>query len=380
MFRYTAPLGGWRQCGRNVTPIRGEARAASRLSGNRSESRKTARQDSSPTRGGGRGSAFCTAAMAVQRPHRRLRPIQRCDNMTMLLFDNSRHRLSSLPKCMFWRQRLATIQEVLRNLGNRVFAKPARRIKKRVNKLKKRVKKKIKVWRELAELHSPPVAIIGANLLIGDDRYRLRAVQRERFKATAAVGVPFIQLSTDYVFDGNKRTPYSEDDPIGPVGAYGLTKAEGERAVRNISHRHVILRTAWVYSPYGTNFVRTMLRLAADRAELQIVDDQKGCPTAATDIASTIIAIVEKANQPDFKSWGTYHYCGGDIVTWYGFAARIFEAAAPYGQKAPSLVPIDTAAYPTAARRPPYSVLAMEKLETTFGIKPRPLREGLRGC
>jgi dTDP-4-dehydrorhamnose reductase len=198
--------------------------------------------------------------------------------------------------------------------------------------------------------------------------------------AASSAGVPFIHLSTDYVFDGTKRTPYREDDPIAPLGAYGISKAEGEHAVRTTSARHVILRTAWVYSPYGTNFVRTMLRLAADRTELRIVDDQTGCPTAAADIAATIVAIVATANQPGFTAWGTYHYRGEDIVTWYGFATLIFEAAATYGQRTPRLVPIDTAAYPTAARRPAYSVLATEKLETTFGIRPRPLREGLRGC
>ena len=235
----------------------------------------------------------------------------------------------------------------------------------------------------------PPAAIVNAAAYTAVDRAETEPDEAFRVnrdgaavlaEAAASAGVPFIQLSTDYVFDGTKRAPYDEDDPVAPLGVYGLSKAEGERAVRSVCPRHVILRTAWVYSPYGTNFVRTMLRLAADRPELRIVDDQTGCPTAAADIASTIAAIVEKANQPAFTAWGTYHYCGADILSWYGFATRIFEAAATYGQKTPQLVPISTAAYPTQASRPAYSVLAMGKLERTFGIRPRPLREGLRGC
>ena len=235
----------------------------------------------------------------------------------------------------------------------------------------------------------PPAAIVNAAAYTAVDKAETEAdealsVNRDGAavlaQAAASAGVPFIHLSTDYVFDGTKRTPYREDDPVAPLGVYGLSKAEGERAVRSICPQHVILLTAWVYSPYGTNFVRTMLRLAADRPELQIVDDQTGCPTAAADIAATIVAIIAKANQPGFTAWGTYHYCGADIVTWYGFANLIFETAAAYGQKTPQLIPISTAAYPTQARRPAYSVLAMEKLETTFGVRPRPLRECLREC
>ena len=154
-------------------------------------------------------------------------------------------------------------------------------------------------------------------------------------------------------------------------------KREGEQVVRERCARHVILRTSWVYSPYGTNFVRTMLRLADEREELRIVNDQLGCPTAAADVASAILAIVEQASAPNFSSWGTYHYCGRDEVTWYRFAELIFETAERYGRKAPRLLPICTAQYPTLARRPAYSVLSTEKLKTTFGIVGRPLRESL---
>lgn len=199
-------------------------------------------------------------------------------------------------------------------------------------------------------------------------------------ETAASAGVPFVHISTDYVFDGSKRTPYREGDPVAPLGAYGCSKEGGERLVRGACPLHVILRTSWVYSPFGTNFVRTMLRLSTERPELRVVDDQTGCPTSAADLADAVMAILTKADQPSFDAWGTYHYRGGDIVTWYDFAALIFKLAAEYGLKPPRLVPIETAAYPTAARRPAYSVLATEKFERTFGLRSRPLGESLREC
>jgi dTDP-4-dehydrorhamnose reductase len=199
-------------------------------------------------------------------------------------------------------------------------------------------------------------------------------------RAAASAGAPLIHISTDYVFDGSKQSPYREDDPIAPLGIYGLSKAKSEEAVRRACPQHVILRTSWVYSPHGTNFVRTMLRLAGERSELQIVDDQIGCPTAAADIADAISAIVAAFRQPGFEPWGIYHYCGKDTVTWFSFANLIFELASVYGQNKPRLVPIPTASYPTPARRPAYSVLSTDKIESTFGIRPRPLRESLSHC
>lgn len=198
--------------------------------------------------------------------------------------------------------------------------------------------------------------------------------------AAAFAGIPCIHFSTDYVFDGTKRTPYREDDPIVPLGIYGASKAAGEDAVRSVCPRHIIVRTSWVYSPYGSNFVRTMLRLGAERPELGIVDDQIGCPTAAADLASATVAMLTEIDRPSFASWGTYHYRGGDIVTWYGFAGLIFDLAAARGQSTPRVIPIDTANYPTPAKRPAYSVLATDKLETTFGIHSRPLRTSLDEC
>lgn len=195
--------------------------------------------------------------------------------------------------------------------------------------------------------------------------------------AAAAADIPLIHISTDYVFDGLSRTPYIEDDPVRPQGVYARSKEAGERAVRDACDRHLILRTAWVYGPFGTNFLRTMLRLGAERDELAIVDDQTGCPTATADIAAAIISMAGSAERGDFTAWGTYHYAGADVVTWYGFATMIFAEAAKFGRKPPRLRPITTAGYPTAAPRPAYSVLSPEKIRRTFGVEPRPLRDSL---
>jgi dTDP-4-dehydrorhamnose reductase len=235
----------------------------------------------------------------------------------------------------------------------------------------------------------PPAAIVNAAAYTAVDRAETEPDAALRInrdgaavlaETASSAGVPFIHLSTDYVFDGTKRTPYREFDPIAPLGAYGLSKAEGESAVRSWCPRHIILRTGWVYSAHGTNFVSTMLRLANERAELRIVDDQTGCPTAAADLADAILAITASAEKTNFSAWGTYHYRGADVLTWYGFACRIFQTAAEYGHKVPRLVPITTLDYPTPARRPAYTVLAMEKIEVTFGIRPRPLGDSLSEC
>jgi dTDP-4-dehydrorhamnose reductase len=147
--------------------------------------------------------------------------------------------------------------------------------------------------------------------------------------------------------------------------------------VRGADNRHLILRTAWVYGPYGTNFVKTMLILGAERGELPIVDDQTGCPTSTRDLADCILTLAQRMEEPGFSGWGTYHYAGADVVTRYEFAAMIFAEAARFGRKAPRLRPTTTAEFPTAAPRPPYSVLDTAKIESTFGIKPWPLRRSL---
>ena len=199
-------------------------------------------------------------------------------------------------------------------------------------------------------------------------------------EAASSAKVPLVQISTDYVFDGAKRTPYREADPVAPLNVYGLSKEAGEQVVRSACTQHLILRTSWVFSPYGRNFVRAMLRLGAECAELQVVDDQTGCPTSAADLSSAILAVLAKSAEPGFDAWGTYHYRGGDILTWHGFAKLIFGQATRYGHAVPRLTPVDTASFPSKAKRPAYSVLCTDRFTHTFGIEPRPLRDSLGEC
>jgi dTDP-4-dehydrorhamnose reductase len=194
--------------------------------------------------------------------------------------------------------------------------------------------------------------------------------------ACNAAGIPLIHLSTDYVFDGSKSGPYRDDDPVNPLGVYGGSKEAGDRAIREALSEHVILRTAWVYSAHGHNFVRTMLRLASDRPVLRVVADQIGSPTSAADIAQAIGVIVQRIAAGD-THWGTYHYAGDGAVTWHGFAEAIFDLAAPWRGPPPKVEAITTAEYPTPARRPANSVLDCSHIGEVFGIKPRPWREAL---
>jgi dTDP-4-dehydrorhamnose reductase len=182
-------------------------------------------------------------------------------------------------------------------------------------------------------------------------------------------GIPLIHISTDYVFDGLKGSPYLEDDPVAPLGAYGRSKAEGESAVRGLIDRHLIIRTSWLYSAHGANFVKTVMRLAAERDELRIVDDQVGSPTCAADLADAILAMADRLSPGDAMPWGTYHYCGNGATSWYGLARRVLETLVLRGHMASfRIIPIPTAQYPTPARRPPYSVLDCRRIESRFGI------------
>ncbi len=195
-------------------------------------------------------------------------------------------------------------------------------------------------------------------------------------EACALRGIPLIHISTDYVFDGEKDGAYLEDDPLCPLGVYGASKAEGEAMVRERLDTHVILRTAWVYSAQGNNFVRTMLRLGAEREVLSIVADQRGCPTAAHDIADTVLAIAA-ALVSDRAGYGTYHYTGAGVTTWFEFAEEIFCLAEPSLGRRPKLSAITTTDHPTPAHRPRNSHLDCSKIEARFGISPRPWRESL---
>jgi dTDP-4-dehydrorhamnose reductase len=190
-------------------------------------------------------------------------------------------------------------------------------------------------------------------------------------EAAKALCVPIIQLSTDYVFDGAKRTAYVEEDRVAPTSAYGASKLAGEQAVAASNCDHVILRTAWVYAPYGKNFVRTMLALAETRQEVRVVADQWGCPTYAPDIADAIVRIAHNLlkDRSNRRLRGIFHLAGTGETAWAGLAGAIFEYLAATGRYSPILTPITSAEYPTTARRPANSRLNCTKLADVYGIK-----------
>ena len=188
----------------------------------------------------------------------------------------------------------------------------------------------------------------------------------------AARGIPFLQISTDYVFEGGGTAPWRENDPAGPINAYGRSKLAGERAVRSAGGRHVILRTARVFSDVGANFVKTMLRLSGTRSHLRVVADQVGCPTPAAGIAATLLQM-EAALQAGHHG-GTYHYAGQPAVSWANFAGAIFEAAGRDVQ----VEGIPTSDHPTPAQRPLNSRLNCAKIDTDFGITAPDWHAGLR--
>jgi len=195
--------------------------------------------------------------------------------------------------------------------------------------------------------------------------------------ACAAAGISLVQLSTDYVFAGDKDGPWSPDDPVGPLGVYGASKLGGELAVRTSGARHVILRTAWVVSAHGTNFVKTMLRVGAQRERLTVVADQHGAPTGAADLAAAVATIAMRLADERDAPTGTYHFSNAGPTTWHGFATEIFAQARGRGGPSPAVAPIPTSAYPTPARRPANSLLDTATLTRDFNIRPRPWRAAL---
>ena len=195
--------------------------------------------------------------------------------------------------------------------------------------------------------------------------------------AEAAKGAPIVHISTDYVFDGAKNGAYVETDPVSPLGVYGASKEAGEQAIRSGSSRHVILRTAWVVSPHRGNFVKTMLRLGAERPVLRVVDDQRGCPTAAADIADAVAKITLRLIADSQAPTGTYHFVNAGDTTWCGLARHVFETAGRFGGPTPAGEAITTAEYPTPARRTANSRLSTEKLAVDYGIHPRPWAEAM---
>lgn len=190
-------------------------------------------------------------------------------------------------------------------------------------------------------------------------------------QAAKEFGAAILHISTDYVFDGNKTTPYYESDITRPQNIYGSSKLAGEQAIEQVCDRYIILRTAWVFGEQGNNFVKTMLRLGETKTALNIVGDQYGGPTYAADIAETLIVIAKQIMRRNDVAYGVYHYSGVPHVSWYEFAEEIFHKAIESGllTRIPSLTKIDTGQYPTPARRPGNSRLYTEKIFNTFSIE-----------
>lgn len=191
-------------------------------------------------------------------------------------------------------------------------------------------------------------------------------------EVTRDAGVPLVQVSTDYVFNGSKNGFYVEDDPVGPLGVYGASKLAGELAVRSGNPRTVVLRTAWVLSIHRANFLKTMLRLAAERPALRIVDDQYGCPTSARDIADALRTITLRLITDADAPTGVYHFVNDGETTWAGLAREVFALSALAGGPSATVEGIATADYPMPARRPSNSRLSTEKLARDYAIAPRP--------
>jgi dTDP-4-dehydrorhamnose reductase len=194
--------------------------------------------------------------------------------------------------------------------------------------------------------------------------------------------LPLVHYSTDYVFSGQGERPWREDDPVAPLGAYGRTKLAGEQAIMNTQCRAVIFRTSWVYDAYGKNFVRTMLKLGAERETLKVVSDQHGAPTYAPSLARATLQTLNQALEKPHFPTGIYHLCNSGETTWHEFATRIFEQARILGMplKVKSVEAIPSSAYPTPAHRPLNSRLDQSKIAEVFGIRMPDWHEGLADC
>ncbi len=192
----------------------------------------------------------------------------------------------------------------------------------------------------------------------------------ELARLCAAAAIPLIHISTDYVFDGRKGAPYVESDATAPQGVYGASKLAGEQAVLMLCRRAVVLRTAWLYSPVGKNFVRTMLAAAERNNMLRVVADQIGCPTSAEDLAEAVLGVAARLRDGWSDRYaGTYHAAGAGAATWHELATATFAAAAQHGRSMPKVAPISTQEWPTKAVRPPDSRLDCNKLAAVFGLR-----------
>ncbi len=244
------------------------------------------------------------------------------------------------------------------------------------------------IERTLSDIKPTVVINTAAYTAVDDaegDVEKARALNRDgaRMLAAAAAkrGVPVIHLSTDYVFDGDKPTPYVETDPTHPMSVYGLTKLEGEQAVAAANPQHIILRTAWVYSPFGKNFVKTILTHAGKGTPLRVVDDQVGSPTYAPHLVDAILSVARKlCSNPGGVAWGIYHAAGTGTANWYEVAREILDASARRGGPQTSLAPIPTSGYPTRAARPKNSRLDCGKFTMAFGVTQPDWREGVNAC
>ena len=231
--------------------------------------------------------------------------------------------------------------------------------------------------REAVHAHQPDI-IINAAAYTAVDKAEEEpelafAINRDGVKylasACAENTIPMLHISTDFVFDGEKESAYSEDDPIAPLGVYSQSKAEGEVILRELLPEHINLRTSWVFSSNGDNFVKAMLRLGKDREELNIVCDQRGCPTSASSIAETLILMAHQYLEAKPVPWGTYHYGNQPATNRYEFARSIFALASSIdNRRVPKINPIPTSAYPTPAPRPLNSELNCTKIVAAFGI------------
>ena len=190
---------------------------------------------------------------------------------------------------------------------------------------------------------------------------------------TAKLGIPIIHVSTDYVFDGTKNAPYAEEDAVNPLGVYGRTKEKGESAVRKLNPHHAIIRTAWVVSPGSANFINTMIRLASERPEVNVVNDQIGCPSNASDIAQVLLTVAEHTG----AQYGTWHFVNGGEASWYDLAAHIFADMQQRALPTPVLKAIPTSQYRTPAERPSNSRLSTSAIQRDFGIQPRHWHEAI---
>jgi len=245
------------------------------------------------------------------------------------------------------------------------------------------------VYRTIREIK--PALVINASAYTLVDRaeteqQRAYAVNRDGAvnlaHAAESLNIPFFHISTDYVFDGKASEPYEESSAADPGNVYGRSKLAGEQGVVATCPRHIILRTSWVFSAHGTNFLRTMLRLGDERSQLRVVSDQHGGPTSAVSIARTLWNLAHRYRDAGAAEleWGIFHFSGAPATTWYGFAQEIFSQAHQLGimERVPDLAAVTTEEYPTEAQRPAYSVLNCKKLFTTHHICQPDWREDLQ--